>query len=328
MPQVLGREVGPIGLGLMGLTWRPQPPPLEDAIATMKAALEEGVNFWNAGEFYGTPEYNSMTIIKAYFEKYPEDAEKVVLIVKGGTNLKLHKTDGSPENIRRSIDNIIQQLGGTKKLDVFGIARRDAQTPLGLTLNTIKQEYIDTGKIGGVSLSECRAETIHEASKFVTISAVEVELSMFSPDILKNGVAAACAEYGIPIAAYSPMSRGLLTGAFRSTADYKNTIIESWPRFQQEAMDHNLKLVDQVSALAEKKGCTPGQFAIAWVRGMSNRPGLPTIIPIPGSSAPSRAKENSKVVELSEEDIKTINEIIDGFKPSGGRYPNGAPIET
>jgi pyridoxine 4-dehydrogenase len=175
----------------------------------MKAAFEAGCNLWNAAEFYGTPEYNSMTVIKAYFEKYPEDADNVILLIKGGSDVITLKPDGSPEGTRTSIDNILRQLGGTKKVDAFIIGRRDRETPLKVTLDVIKKEYIDTGKIGGVGLSECRAETIHEASKYVNVAAVEVELSMFSTDILNNGVASACVEHSIPIAAYSPIGRGV-----------------------------------------------------------------------------------------------------------------------
>ena len=176
----------------------------------MRTSLKNGNNLWNGGEFYGTPEYNTMTLLKAYFTKYPEDADKVTIVIKGGMKLDgTHQVDGSPEGIRRSLDNIISQLGGVKKLDIFACSRRDASVPLETTLAVIQKEYIDTGKLGGVSLSEVRAETIHEAAKYAKIQAVEVELSMFSPDILKNGVAAACAQHNIPFLAYSPIGRGV-----------------------------------------------------------------------------------------------------------------------
>lgn len=175
----------------------------------MHAAAQNGCTWWNAAEFYGTPEYNSMTIIKHYFTKYPEDADKITLFFKGGTDLQAVKPDGSPEGIRRSIDNILSQIGGVKKVDGFACARRDASVPFETTLSVIQKEYIDTGKIGGVYLSECSAETIHEAVKHAKILAAEVELSMFTPDILSNGVAAACAQHNIPIQAYSPIGRGV-----------------------------------------------------------------------------------------------------------------------
>jgi len=175
----------------------------------MRAALKNGCNFWNGGEFYGPPEYNSLVLLERYFEKYPEDADKVVLSIKGAVGPHGHQPDGSPEEIRRSVEGIIKQLNGRKKLDVFECARRDPKTPLEVTFGVLQKEFIDTGKLGGISLSEVRAETIHEAAKITKVVAVEVELSLFSTEPLHNGVAAACAKYGIPLVAYSPMCRGV-----------------------------------------------------------------------------------------------------------------------
>ena len=165
----------------------------------MRAALANGCNFWNGGEIYAGPQGNSLTLLKKYFEKYPEDADKVVLSIKGG--LKDMTPDGSPENIRRSIDQCIKDIGGTKKIDIFECARVDPNTPLEITLKVIEEEYVKTGKIGGISLSEVRAATIHKAVKITKIVAVEVELSLWALDVLNNGVAAACAEHNIPLVA-------------------------------------------------------------------------------------------------------------------------------
>lgn len=136
------------------------------------------MNFWNGGEFYGQPDYNSLVLLERYFEKYPEDADKVVLSIKGGINPKTHRPDGSPENTRRTIDDSSAQLKGRKKIDLFEMARRDQGIDMGITFGVMDNEYVQTGKLGGISLSEVRAETIHEAVKHVKISAVEVELSL------------------------------------------------------------------------------------------------------------------------------------------------------
>lgn len=225
MPQINGQDVGATGFGLMGqsespcpklslphkltppgFTWRPDPTPNEQAFEALRAGLDHGMNFWNGGEFYGTPDCNSMTLLEAYFAKYPEDADKVVLSIKGAVGPK--GPDGSPEGVRRSIDNVLRQLKGRKKLDLFECARRDPRVPMAATFGAM-QEYIDKGLLGGISLSEVAASTIHEAVKHAKIAAVEVELSIFSPDVLTNGVAAACAQYGIPLVAYSPIGRGV-----------------------------------------------------------------------------------------------------------------------
>lgn len=194
---------------IIGFTWRPNPIPTEDAIAAMKAALEGGCNLWSGAEFYGTPEYNSMTLLNAYFTKYPEDADKVVLSMKGAMDLTTHAPDGSPEGVRRSMDNILKQLDGKKKVDLFSCSRRDTNTPLEVTIGVLQKEYIDTGKLGGFALSECSAATVREAAKLTKVHIVEVELSMFSPDILNNDIAKACGENNITIEAYSPMGRGV-----------------------------------------------------------------------------------------------------------------------
>ncbi|KAI1125448.1 voltage-gated shaker-like K+ channel, subunit [Nemania abortiva] len=330
MPTILGKEVGPIGFGLMGFTWRATPCPQEQAFEAMRAALKNGSNFWNGGEFYGTPEYNSLVLLERYFEKYPEDAEKVVLCIKGGANPKTHQMDASPENTRRTLDACIAQLGGRKKIDLFEFARRDPNVPMEETFKLIQEEYIDTGKLGGISLSEVRAETIHEAAKHTKIGAVEVELSLFSTDILENGVAAACAQYDIPVIAYSPIGRGMLTGKLKSVDDIKDGLFRTFqfPRFQPGNFEANLRLVERVEEIANAKGCTPAQLAINWTVAVSKRPGMPRIVPIPGATTVARVDENSKVVDLADEDMARIDAVLANFTPAGGRYNAVVPINT
>ena len=176
----------------------------------MKASLAAGCNFWNAGEFYGTPELNSLTLMANYFTKYPEDAERVVLSIKGGISPTNHSPDGSPEGVRRSVDNCLKLLKGTKSIDMFECARVDPNTPIEITLKTLDEEYVKTGKIGGIALSEVSAKTIETAVKVTKIAAVEIELSLWALDPLTNGIAKVCAKNGITIVAYvhrTPLSR-------------------------------------------------------------------------------------------------------------------------
>ncbi|KAF4821773.1 Pyridoxal reductase [Colletotrichum tropicale] len=331
MVQINGQEIGPIGYGLMGLTWRAKPAPEEQAFEAMRAALQNGNNFWNAGEFYGKPEYNSMTLLERYFAKYPEDADKVVVSWKGGVNVQNLHPDGSPEGIRRSLDNIITQLKGRKKIDIFECARRDANTPLEVTFGIIQKEYIDTGKVGGLCLSEVSAATIQEAVKHAKIVGVEVELSLFSTDVLSNGIAAACAEHKIPLIAYSPIGRGLLTGEIKKFEDLpEGDFRRHMPRFQPENFNINLKLVKQVEELAAKKGVTPAQLAIGWTLAISKKPGMPVVIPIPGATTAERVNENAKAaaVEFTDGELAEIDATLAKFEVAGGRYPAGAPINT
>lgn len=295
----------------------------------MRTALQNGCNFWNGGEFYGVPEYNSLVLLERYFEKYPEDADKVILSVKGAAGARLEKgADGSPEEIRRSLDAILSQLNGRKKLDLFECARRDPNADMKATFAEM-QKYIDAGKLGGVSLSEVSAQTIHDAVKVTRVKAVEVELSLFSTEVLDNGVAAACAQYNIPLVAYSPLARGMLTGEVNSLDDIpKDDIRRHLPRFSPENFQHNITLMHKVKELAEKKGITPGQFAIAWTLALSKRPGMPTIIPIPGATTVDRVNENSKLVELTEEDMTAVDDILAKMDVKGARYPPSIAMNT
>ncbi|KAH8808337.1 NADP-dependent oxidoreductase domain-containing protein [Xylogone sp. PMI_703] len=319
MPTILGKEIGPIGYGLMGLTWSPKPPSEEQSFAAMKAALEAGCNFWNGGEIYGPPDANSLHLLAKYFTKYPEDADKVVLSIKGGYGAQ--GPDSSPENVRRSVDNCLRLLDGKKKLDIFECARFDKKTPIEVTMKVLEEEYVNTGKIGGISLSEVSANTVRKAAKATKIVACEVELSLWALDIFKNGVAEACAEANIPVVAYSPIGRGFLSGKLKSPDDMLDgEYRKGLPRFQPGAFEHNLELVRDVEQIAKKKGCTPAQLAIGWVLHLSKKGKNPEIFPIPGASSVEHARENSVMVTLTDEELASIDSILSEFEPVGARY--------
>lgn len=323
--QLADGEVGGIGYGLMGLTWKASPPPYEQSFKAMKAALECGATFWNGGELYGPPDANSLQLLNAYFTKYPEDADKVVISIKGGLKPGQMMPDGSEENTCRSIDECIKQLGGKKKLDIWEAARVDPKTPIEVQIRTAAQ-YIKEGKLGAISLSEVSADSIRRAAAVTKISAVEVELSLWSTEILSNGVAQACADLDIPIVAYSPLGRGFLTGQIQKPEDIPDDDMRKHvPRFQGEAFWKNIKLVEQVQKLAEKKGCTAGQASTAWVRYLAGKPGLPkVIIPIPGASHEDRVKENSVEVDLTKDEFDEIQKIVESVEIEGSRYQKEA----
>lgn len=228
MTTISGTKIGPIGFGLMGLTLRATPLPQEQAFAAMKAALDAGANNWNGGEIYGVPEANSLQLLNAYFTKYPEDADKVVLSIKGGCEVggipKGAHPNGTPENIKRSIDECLKVLDGKKFLNLFEAARVDPNVPIETTVKAI-DEYVKAGKIGGISLSEVSAASIRKAAKVAKISAVEVEVSLWATDIFDNGIAETCAELGIPIFAYSPIGRGFLVCYIMHCLSYRTVIL-------------------------------------------------------------------------------------------------------
>lgn len=144
------------------------------------------------GMFYGTPQHNSLHLIKRYFEQYPEDASRVVLSIKGAFAMQTG-SDGSPEGIRASVEEACAVLGGVKQIDVFEMARVDPNVPIETSVKALA-ELIKEDKIGGIGLSEVNANTIRKAHAVHPVSAVEVELSMFTPDPSTNGIMDTCHE--------------------------------------------------------------------------------------------------------------------------------------
>lgn len=287
----------------------------------MKAALDSGATFWNAGELYGKPEANSLHLLNRYFAKYPEDANKVVLSIKGGTIPGKLVIDGTEKNIRRSIDECLKVLDGKKFLDIFEPARQDFNVPLEETMNTMAQ-YVKEGKIGGIGLSEVTGERIREAAAIHPIEAVEVMMNVQTPDILTDGVASTCAELKIPIIAYSPLGMGLLTAQITKPSDIDpSDIRHHLPRFAPGNLEKNAVAGFELQKLAKAKGCTAAQLALAWVRSYSDTHGYGTIIPIPGSTTKERATENTIEVTLSEKEVKEVEDIMKRTEVVGSRYP-------
>lgn len=167
----------------------------------MKAALEAGATFWNGGDFYGTPEYNSLHLLAAYFTKYPEDADKIVLSIKSCYSPAKFEADGRPEYLREQISKCNKVLAGKKKIDIFEYARVPTNVDFfSVTLKEL-EKCVAEGLIGGIGLSEVSAATVKKATATTKIDAAEVELSLWSTDIFTNGVMDACSEANIPVIA-------------------------------------------------------------------------------------------------------------------------------
>ncbi|KAM7186829.1 NADP-dependent oxidoreductase domain containing protein [Rhypophila sp. PSN 637] len=314
---IAGKPVGPVGFGMMNLTLSGKLTH-EEAIKSLKAALENGANFWNAGTFYGPPDANSLHLIKAYFTKYPQDAPKVVLSVKGAYNIRTNQPDCSPEGIRTAVDEALTILSGTKKIDLFEPARIDPNVPIETTVRAFA-ELIKQGKISSYGLSETSPSTIRRAHAILPPAAVEEELSLFSRHVLdQDGVADTCRELGIPLVGYSPMGSGWLTGNIKKLEDLPaDDYRRHFPRFQPGAFESNVKLAEAVEGVAKKKGRSPAQVAIAWVIRQG-------VIAIPGATKASRVEENCKLVELTDEEAAELQEAVDYTAVVGDRYPEAA----
>lgn len=154
------------------------------------------------------------------------------------------------------------------------------------------------------------------------IAAVEAEMSLWSTDILDNDIAKTCAELDIPVIAYSPLGRGVLTGTVTSLADIPHDDIRRhMSRFQEENFKHNLKLINEVKDLATRKGVAPAQIALAWIRTKSDKPGMPTIIPIPGGTTKDKVVQNMGGAQaLTDSEMAEIDAILEEHTVSGPRY--------
>ncbi|KAI9825578.1 MAG: Pyridoxine 4-dehydrogenase [Phylliscum demangeonii] len=319
MPVVCGKHVGNIGFGLMGLTWRPNPVPQEQAFQAMKAAMKAGATCWDGADFYGTPEYNTLHLMNRYFSEHPDEADQVVLSIKGALRSDL-VPDCSPDGIRKSIENSLKVLDGKKTVDIFKCGRVDPKVPIEDSVRAMA-EFVKAGKIGGIGLSEVRAETIRRAHKIHPIAAVEIELSLWATDPLTNGIVDTCAELKIPIVAYSPIGHGFLSGQIKSIDDIPaDDFRRHSPRFAPDHFADNLQLVHELEKLAHAKGCTPAQLAISWVCSLSETDGRGVIIPIPGTTTEKRVVENCKEVALTPKELADIQHILSKAVVLGDRY--------
>lgn len=290
----------------------------------MKRALELGATFWNGGEFYGPPTSNSLHLLEYYFRKYPEDADKVTLSIKGCFSLVAGGPDNSPEGVRKSVDNCLSILQGRVPIHIFEPARIDPKTPIEETITTLA-EYVKDGKIGGIGLSEAGSATIRRAHAVHPIAAVELELSLFTPDILENGIASTCADLNIPIVAYSPLGYGFLSDRFTKLSDLsENEFRRHQPRFQPGAFEANMRVADEVRKIAKARagdGVTTAQVAIAWVLAQRPKIGLlEGMVVIPGCTTVARVEENSTEIDLSKAELESLDKIVDESDVQGGRY--------
>ncbi len=312
------------GYGLMSLTLRPTRLDSQDCFDAINEALEKGITFFNAGEFYGDAEdrFLNLKILKKYFAKYPENRDKMIISVKGAVDPKTFIPNDGPEELAKSVRNIASYFPDNK-FDIFEPARMDNVHSVEEVVKFLKQ-FIDDGTIKGLSLSEVNGNTISRSlAVFPALSCVEVEFSMMQTEIFTNGVNEVCLKHGIPIIAYSPLGRGYLTGCIRKLEDIpKGDFRRSVGRLSSdEVLKANFGVVQLALDYAEKKKCTAAQIALAWIRKHNDFPEkYAHIIPIPSGSSVQRVAENSTLIKLTDEEFADMNEKILKFNIQGLRY--------
>jgi aryl-alcohol dehydrogenase-like predicted oxidoreductase len=314
----LGEElvVSALGLGCMGMSGVYGVADEPAAIATIHKSIDLGCTFLDTADAYGAG-HNETLVGKAI----KNHRDKVIIatkfglgnIHKGGENIPVQ---GSPEYVRSACEDSLKRLG-VETIDLYYQHRVDPTIPIEDTIGAMA-ELVQAGKVRFLGLSEASGATIRRAHAVHPISALQSEYSLWSRDV-EDGILATCRELNIGFVPWSPLGRGFLTGDLKTFEDLEAT---DWrrlsPRFQGDNFQRNLDLVAQVRALAERKNCTPAQLAIAWLLKQGN-----DIVPIPGTKRISYLLENlgALELELTVEDLQTIDAILPKGAASGDRYP-------
>ncbi|KAI9710368.1 MAG: hypothetical protein M1820_002863 [Bogoriella megaspora] len=314
-----GPKVTAMGYGAMGLSAFYGPPkPDNERFAVLDKCYEQGELFWDTADMY----MDNEDLLGAWFKENPGKREHIFLATKFANKRTPEgkmQIDSSPEYCRQAIEKSLSRLG-LPYVDLYYSHRVDGKTPVEATVREMKK-LKQEGKIKYLGLSEVSSETLRRACKIEHIDAVQVEYSPFSLDIESEqiGLLKTCRELGVAIIAYSPIGRGMLSGKYRSPDDFpEGDFRKMAPRFQAENFPKNIKLVDEITEIAKKKGCTATQITLAWLMHQGD-----DIFPIPGTTNLERLNENLGAfkVKLTKEEAAEIRKAAESAEIAGGRYP-------
>src|SRR3954451_6281958 len=318
--------VSAMGLGCMGMSEFYGTGDEQQGLDTIRRALDLGVTFLDTADMYG-PFTNERLVGKAITGR----RDDVVLATKFGNvrgeDGSFRGISGRQEYVHSACDASLQRLG-VDVIDLYYQHRVDTQVPIEDTWRALR-ELVEAGKIRHAGISEASPETIRRAHAVQPVTAVQTEHSLWTRDPEDNGVLATCAELGIGFVAYSPIGRGFLSGQIRSVDDLApDDFRRRNPRFQGEAFEQNLRLVDRVREIAEEKGVTATQLALAWVMAQSDRDGHPAVVPIPGTKRVAYLEETAAAadVRLTEEDLRRLDEAAPVGAAAGDRYPDMSTV--
>jgi aryl-alcohol dehydrogenase-like predicted oxidoreductase len=310
-----GPEVAAIGLGCMGMSGMYGPADRAESIATIHAALDAGITLLDTGDFYGMG-HNEMLIGEALKGR---DRDQVQLSVKFGALRDAAGGwlgyDGRPKAVRNFLAYTLQRLG-VDHIDIYRPARLDADVPIEDTIGAIA-DLVKAGYVRHIGLSEVGPETIRRAAAVHPICDLQIEYSLISRGI-EGDILPTCRELGIAITAYGVLSRGLISGHWQKGAAKSGDFRAVSPRFQEGNIDRNLALVEALRSIADAKGVTVAQIAIAWVAAQGD-----DIVPLIGARRRDRLSEalGAQAVRLDADDLAAIERAVPKGAAAGARYP-------
>ena len=313
------QRIASIGLGCMGMSEFYGPRDDTESINVIHRAIELGMDHLDTADMYGIG-HNEQLVGRAIRDR----RDRVFLATKfgnvRGADGSFQGVSGKPDYLRRQCEQSLKNLN-VDVIDLYYQHRVDPNTPIEDTIGAMA-ELVRAGKVRYLGMSEAAPETIRRAVKVHPVAALQTEYSLWTRDPEENGVLETCRELGITFVAYSPLGRGFLTGQIKRFEDLPpDDFRRTSPRFQGENFAKNLDLVRKIEQIAQRKNCTPGQLALAWVLAQGE-----DVVAIPGTKRIKYLEENSAAagVKLTKQDLAEIDQVFPRGASAGARYPEFA----